>query len=200
VRNQAEVGRLGGELTGHAIERELPYWQALGHFLEGWHARHLGQAADAIVRLRLGLELWEQRGSRVFRPICTAFLADAYFADGQMELANTIFDTAIKIGRDSGERWAEPEILRLHGELLAGEKETPSKLAISQLENAIELAHEQGSRSLELRATMSLARMLSRNANSKAIRRLSDIYLTFSDGLSTADLVDAKDMLRPRMR
>jgi predicted ATPase len=129
-----------------------------------------------------------------------AFLADAYFADGQMGLANTNYDSAIKIGRDSGERWAEAEILRLHGELLAGEKKSPSKLATSQLENAIEVAHEQGSRSLELRATMSLARIASRTANSSALKRLSDIYLTFSDGLSTADLVDAKNMLTPRAR
>ena len=104
------------------------------------------------------------------------------------------------VGRDSGERWAEAEILRLHGELLAGEKKSPSKLAISQLENAIEVAHEQGSRSLELRATMSLARIASRTANSSALKRLSDIYLSFSDGLSTADLVDAKNMLTPRAR
>jgi class 3 adenylate cyclase/predicted ATPase len=196
LRNEAEVGRLGSELTRYANERELPYWQALGHFLEGWHARHCKRPADAVARLRLGLELWEQRGSRVFRPICMAFLADAYSADGQAELANTTFEAALQIGRDTGERWTEPEILRLQGELLADGKNHPPKLAITQLENAIELARAQGSRSLELRATISLARILARKGKpSQMLERLSNIYRTFSEGLSTADLVDAKSML-----
>jgi DNA-binding response OmpR family regulator/class 3 adenylate cyclase/predicted ATPase len=196
LRDTAEVGRLGSELTRHANERELPFWQALGHFLEGWHARYCGRPADAVARLRLGLELWEQRGSRVFRPVCMAFLADAYSGDGQMELANTTFEAALRISRDTGERWAEPEILRLQAALLAGEKDHPPKLAITQLENAIELAREQGSRSLELRATMSLARILARKGKpSQMLERLSNIYRTFSEGLSTADLVDARSML-----
>jgi DNA-binding response OmpR family regulator/class 3 adenylate cyclase/tetratricopeptide (TPR) repeat protein len=196
LRNESEVGRLGSELTQHANERELPYWQALGHFLEGWHARHCGRPAEAVARLALGLELWAQRGSHVFRPICMAFLADAYFSDGQMELAKTAFKAALQIGSETGERWAEPEILRLQGELLAGGKDYPPKLAITQLEKAIELARQQGSRSLELRATMSLARILGRNGKpSQMLERLSNIYLTFSEGLTTADLVETRNML-----
>ena len=196
LRNQPQVDRLGSELTRHANERELPYWQALGHFLQGWHARHCGLPADAVARLRLGLELWEQRGSRVFRPVCMAFLADAYFADGQAELAKTTFEAALQIGTETGERWAEPEILRLHAELLAAEKGHPQKLAITQLEKAIELARQQGSRSLELRSTMSLARILARNDKpSQMLKRLSNIYRTFSEGQSTADLSDARALL-----
>jgi DNA-binding response OmpR family regulator/class 3 adenylate cyclase/predicted ATPase/ABC-type cobalamin transport system ATPase subunit len=196
LRNQSEVGRLGSELTRHANERELPYWQALGHFLEGWHAGHCGRPADAVARLRLGLELWEQRGSRVFRPVCMAFLAEAYFADDQTELAKTTFEAALQIGSETGERWAEPEILRLQAELLAGKKDHPPKFAITRLEKAIELARQQGSRSLELRATMSLARILARKGKpSQMLERLSNIYQTFGEGFGTADLIEAKSML-----
>jgi DNA-binding response OmpR family regulator/class 3 adenylate cyclase/predicted ATPase len=196
LRNHAEVGRLGSELTRHANDRELPYWQALGHFLEGWNARQNGYSANAIARLRLGLELWEQRGSRVFRPVCMAFLADAYSADGQAELANSTFEAALKISHETGERWAEPEILRLQGELLASEKGRTAKLAINQLESAIELAHQQGSRSLELRATMSLAHILAPSGKpTRILKRLSSIYETFSEGFDTADMIDAKRMI-----
>jgi DNA-binding response OmpR family regulator/class 3 adenylate cyclase/predicted ATPase len=201
LRNASEVARLGSELSRHANERELPYWQALGHFLMGWHARHCGRPADAVARLRLGLELWDQTGSRVFRPICMAFLADAYAVDSQPELAKTTFSAALQICSETGERWAEPEILRLQAEFLAGEEARPPKLAISQLENAIELAREQGSRSLELRGTMSLGRILARKGRPlQVIKRLSDIYLNFSEGLSTMDLVDAKKMIAATVR
>jgi DNA-binding response OmpR family regulator/class 3 adenylate cyclase/tetratricopeptide (TPR) repeat protein len=196
LRNQSEVGRLGGELTRYANERELPYWQALGHFLEGWHATRCGRPADAITRLRSGLELWEQRGSRVFRPICTALLAEAYFANGEIELARANLESALQVGRETGERWAEPDILRLHAELLAGGKDPSPKLAIAQLKQAIELARHQGSRSLELRATMSLARIITRDGRSqRTFERLAKIYHTFSEGLSTADLMEVKSVL-----
>lgn len=196
LRNQAEVARLGGELTRHANERELPYWQALGHFLEGWCIRQHGRSADAVARLQLGLALWEQTGSRVFRPVCLAFLADAYAANGQDELAGNTFETAVRIGRETGERWAEPEVLRLHGEFLAGRKGFPRKSATSRLENAIELAREQGSRSLELRATLSLAHVLARNGKpSSTLTRLSTVYRSFGEGFGSADLIDAQTML-----
>jgi DNA-binding response OmpR family regulator/class 3 adenylate cyclase/tetratricopeptide (TPR) repeat protein len=196
LRNKAEVSRLGNELTKLANERELAYWQALGHFLQGWHARHSGQAAEAVARLRLGLELWEERGSRAFRPVCTAFLADAYAANGETGLAHTTIEAALRIGRETGERWAEPEILRLQGELLAGDKNRQPKLAMARLEEAIELARQQGSRSLELRAIMSLVRVLARKAKpSQALERLSKMYQTFSEGPNTADMAEARALL-----
>lgn len=196
LRDNAEVGRLGSELTSLANERDLAYWQALGHFLQGWHARHSGQPAEAVARLRLGLDLWEDRGSRVFRPVCTAFLADAYAANGETGLARTTLEAALRISRETGERWTEPEILRLQGELLADDKGGQPKLAIACLEEAINLAHRQGSRSLELRATMSLARIMPLKAEpSQLLGRLSTIFRTFSEGLTTADLLEVKALL-----
>lgn len=160
LRNASEVARLGRELTQHANKWELPYWQALGLFLEGWHATHSGHASDAIGPLQRGLDLWEQTGSRVFRPICLAFLADAYAADHQPELARQTFEEALKIAADTGERWAEPEIHRLFGDFLAHDKDSPPSAAIARYEQAITTARRQGSRSFELRATASLARIV----------------------------------------
>ena len=97
---------------------------------------------------------------------------------------------------ETGERWAEPEILRIHGESLARRKGRTAKLAIDRLENAIELAYEQGSRSLQLRATMSLARIQARTGKpARTIDRLLKIYETFSEGFGTIDLIEAKRML-----
>jgi predicted ATPase len=194
LREEVEVARLGSELTQYANERELPYWQALGHFLQGWHARYTGRPPDAIERLRLGLELWEQTGSRVFRPVCLAFLADAYAADHQPRLARLTFEEALKIAADTGERWAEPEIHRLFGDFLSHDKDSPPSAAIARYEQAIATARRQGSRSFELRATMSLAR-ISPDKDGSMHERLSNICQTFTEGLSTADLSDARALL-----
>jgi hypothetical protein len=76
------------------------------------------------------------------------------------------------------------------------DKGAPPKLAITCLEEAIELARRQGSRLLELRATMSLARIVTHKAGpSQVLGRLSTIFRTFSEGLTTADLLEAKALL-----
>jgi DNA-binding response OmpR family regulator/predicted ATPase len=196
LRNEAVVARLGGELTKHANDRELPYWQALGTFLLGWHTTHTGRSSDAIELLQRGLELWEQRGSRVFRPVCMAFLADAYAANDQLDLAHSVFDEALRIGTDTGERWAEPEILRLYGDALVRGTRRPPVAAITRYEQAITTARWQGSRSFELRAATSLVRVAS-NKEKRSERRdsLSKIYRTFTEGNGTADLIEAKSLL-----
>jgi hypothetical protein len=42
------------------------------------------------------LRLWAQTGSRIFRPICLAFLADAYAADDKPDLAHRTFEEALR--------------------------------------------------------------------------------------------------------
>jgi class 3 adenylate cyclase/predicted ATPase len=194
LRNADKVAETGSRLTELAQDRELPYWQALGNFLRGWRVTRAGRPGDAIELLQEGLRLWAQTGSRIFRPICLAFLADAYAAGDKPDLAHQTFEEALRIVSETGERWAEPEIHRLFGDLLA--RYGPPAAAIARYERAIDIAHEQGSRSFELRATTSLAQVLSdRGRRSEAHDILWDIYRTFDAGCGTADLGDAKTLL-----
>ena len=94
----------------------------------------------------------------------------------------------------TGERWAEPEIHRLFGDILA--RRGPSDASIANYERAIAVARAQGSRSFELRATTSLARALSgQGRHAEAHVRLLNIYRFFNGGCDAADLVDAKALL-----
>jgi predicted ATPase len=61
---------------------------------------------------------------------------------------------------------------------------------------AIDIARVSGARSLQLRATMSLSRLWhSTGKNKDAHRELAEIYSSFSEGLDTADLREAKALL-----
>jgi predicted ATPase len=61
---------------------------------------------------------------------------------------------------------------------------------------AIEVARHQQAKSWELRATMSLVRLLcSTNRRDEARRMLSEIYGWFTEGFDTPDLKDAKALL-----
>lgn len=61
---------------------------------------------------------------------------------------------------------------------------------------AIEIARRQQAKSLELRATMSLARLWkSQGKRAEARKMLAEIYDWFTEGFDTADLQDAKALL-----
>jgi tetratricopeptide (TPR) repeat protein len=90
-----------------------------------------------------------------------------------------------------------PELLRLRGELLllqtAPATAKPSK---DLFREALDLAHQQGALSLELRAATSLAGLLSNQGQtSDAIACLEPVYRRFTEGFGTADLITAKQLL-----
>jgi predicted ATPase len=62
--------------------------------------------------------------------------------------------------------------------------------------DAIEVARRQSAKSLELRATMSLARLLDQQGRRNEARTmLAAIYNWFTESFDTADLKDAKALL-----
>jgi len=78
-------------------------------------------------------------------------------------------------------------------------KQDDSKVAEAQscLDRAIEIARKQSAKSWELRATMSLARLLAKQGGRKEARvMLAEIYNWFTEGFDTADLKDAKALLQ----
>jgi predicted ATPase len=194
LRNVDKVGEIGDELTQLASDRELPYWRALGDLLCGWCALGEGRAREAVRLLQEGLRLWAGTGSRIFRPICLAFLAEALAADEKPDLAHRMFEKALRTVYESGERWAEPEIHRLFGDFLT--QRGPKAASIVRYEQAIAVARAQGARSFELRATTSLARVLSdQGRHEEAHDRLLNICRDFKSGFHTLDLTDAKALL-----
>lgn len=63
-------------------------------------------------------------------------------------------------------------------------------------ERAIDISREQCAKSWELRATISLARLLaSQSRRDEARPILAEIYGWFTEGFDTADLKDAKALL-----
>jgi predicted ATPase len=97
---------------------------------------------------------------------------------------------------EHGIRQYEAETHRLRGELLL--KQDHSNVAEVQpcFQRAVEIARNQSAKSLELRATVSLARLLAKQSRRDEARTLlADIHGWFTEGFDTADLKDAKALL-----
>jgi len=94
------------------------------------------------------------------------------------------------------------ELYRLKGELLQQAKGKGRKAKIEAeakecFHKAIEITRRQSAKSLELRATMSLARLWqSQDKKEEARRMLAEVYGWFTEGFDTADLQEAKALLR----
>ena len=92
-------------------------------------------------------------------------LAAAYGQLGQTDDALALVNEALATVETSGERHWEAEIYRIKGELLLDSKE--SFEAETCFRYAIGIARRQSAKSLELRAVMSLSRLLLTNQGKK---------------------------------
>ncbi len=96
----------------------------------------------------------------------------------------------------TGQRFADPPLHHVKGELLLAQNPSHGAEAELCFRTAIEIARRQSARSMELRATTSLARLLrDTGRRDEARAMLADIYAWFTEGFDTADLKDAKSLL-----
>ncbi len=89
----------------------------------------------------------------------------------------------------------ESELHRLRGSFLLPASENPAAVE-NAFNQAIEIARDQQSHSLELRAATSLARLWQgQGKHDEARELLGPIYEWFTEGFDTADLKEAKALL-----
>jgi predicted ATPase len=85
---------------------------------------------------------------------------------------------------------------RLKGELLRAQNPSKPAQAEDSFRTGIRIARRQKAKSWELRASVSLARLL-RDTNRRDAARtiLTEVYNWFTEGFDTADLKEAKALL-----
>ena len=144
--------------------------------------------------MRSGLAGLRSLGVDLFRPRFLSQLAAACGMVGQTHDALALVAEALDAAEKSGECHWEAEIYRLKGELLLNSK--GSTEAETCFLHAIDIARRQSAKSVELRAVMSLSRLLQKKGKKEEARRmLAEIYGWFTEGFDTADLKEAKALL-----
>jgi predicted ATPase len=183
-------------LISLATDQGFPQWQAGGALLRGWTLVQQGQVNEGIAQMHESLRAFRTTGAEISRPYYLALLAEAYGMRGQPEAGLTALTEARTLAETTGERWYHAELWRLQGELLLQGSAEQAPAAATCFQHAMAIAHNQQAKSLELRASTSLARLWQQQGKRReAAALLAPIYGWFTEGFETADLQEAKGLL-----
>jgi predicted ATPase len=151
---------------------------------------------EGIAQMQKGLAALPATGAALGRPDLLRTLAEVYMNMGRLDDGLSALHEALIIGQENGDGQNESERHRIKGELLVRKDDLQTIEAENCFQRAIEIARGQNARSLELRATTSLARLLkSQGLREEARMMLANIYNWFTEGFDTPDLKDAKALL-----
>jgi predicted ATPase len=179
-----------------STEQGLVLWLAFARVLREWARAEQGQREEGIAGMRLGLADYRAMSQYLIRPYLLALLAEAYGKAGQAAEGLTLLAEALVVVDDGEMRHYEAELHRLRGELLLTQGAPPAEVA-SHFRRAIEVARLQSAKSLELRAAMSLYRLQQSPGESAEARQMLDgVNRWFTEGFDTADLKEARLLLR----
>jgi predicted ATPase len=182
-----------------AVEHGLVLFEVVTTSLLGWAVAQQGRDEEGIGQMCEGLAAYRAFGE-LFRPYYLALLAEGYGRVGQVEEGLDALAEALALVNKNEERWYEAELYRLKGQLTLKSKVESPKSKVEEAEGcfwkAIEIARRQQAKSLELRATFSLARLWQQQEKHyEAHRMLSDVYNWFTEGFDTVDLQEARALL-----
>src|SRR5947208_14188687 len=145
-----------------------------------------GNASDAVHMITSGMTSYRSTGAEVWIPFYLSCLARAHAELDQLDDAWRCIGEAIKAVTTSGERWWEPEVHRIAGEIALISPEPHAEKAEACFERALVVARQQRAKSWELRGASSLARLWrDQGKRGKARDLLAPVYGWFTEGFDT---------------
>jgi class 3 adenylate cyclase/tetratricopeptide (TPR) repeat protein len=186
AQNTSELARL-------TREYELPFWEAFAVFLEGLATAQGGTSGGGLEAMRRGVELLRDQNILMFDGSVKIALAEAEARAGDVDRALAILDEALATCDRTGHRSFEADLHRVRGEMLLKRDPANPAAAEEALSIAIAVAKQQGTRSFELRAALSLAKLyqsIGRPAEAHAV--LAPALEGFSPTLEMPEIADAE--------
>jgi predicted ATPase len=183
------------------VSRDFGFWRPVALVFRGWARAQDSEIAEGIAEIREGLIGFRSTGAGVGLPTFLALLAEANGRAGQPAEGLDTLDEAYALVKQSGERWWEPELYVLEGELTLKLSETQrpqlarQKRAEECFLRAREIAREQKAKLPELRATVRLHRLWVTLGKGGEARRLKQIYGWFTEGFDLPDLIEAAQLI-----
>jgi class 3 adenylate cyclase/predicted ATPase len=197
-RHRCENTRLdAGSLISLCTDNGFSHWINCGRILQGWTEVGQGKVQQGIELLRAGILGWQKGGARLWLPFFLTLEAEACSKAGRIEEALKAINQALSVSKETGERWAMAELLRVRAGVCRRVGQAPVKEIESILLQSLEIARSQHARIWELRATCDLACLWrDQGQGKKGLELLESVYDQFSEGHEEADLRDAGSLMQ----
>ena len=189
-----ELAKEAEALIQNADKGSLAGWLPTGVRYRGEALVLKGKIKESTELIQKGLAGMRSEEIAIYFSGTFAALVEGLLKRGLLDDARTTLDEAFEFVDETDERYWEAELFRLKGELLFKDGEISGAEAC--LLRAIEITRKQSAKSLELRAAMSLSRIWAKQGKgAKARKLLEEIYIWFTEGFDTPDLIKAKALL-----
>ena len=157
--DRARVAPNALELTRLAREFDLNLFRAFGVFLEGWVSAASGASGSGLGGMRRGVELLREQNVLWFDGLLKMALAEAESQGADPGAGAAILDETLATCDRAGYRAFEAELHRARGEMLLKRDPANPAPAVEAFLTAIAVSKRQATRSFELRAALSLAKL-----------------------------------------
>jgi predicted ATPase len=171
-------------------------WLAGGIVSRDWARAEHKPTEDNIAQLCRSLAAWHATGVELGNSRLCAMLAGVYTKVGQAEAGLSGLTEALALVHKNDEHYYDAELYRLRGDLLLLQAMPDEWEAENSFQLALDIAHHQHAKLLELRVAIHLSRLWQQQGKRENARQvLTEIYGWFTDGFQTPDLQEARALL-----
>jgi class 3 adenylate cyclase/predicted ATPase/energy-coupling factor transporter ATP-binding protein EcfA2 len=181
-----------------AISKEHGFHQYVGviSIFDAWAHVNSLTSEKCLNQLKEGLAQFKSTGSSARLSYYLSVFADACLEIGEIDEGLQAIEEGLACVKEHDQARWEPELHRLHANLMLRRSAEEVTKAEHSLHKAVEIANLQGAKSWELRAAIDLAGLLKANGRSEEAQELlRPVFEWFDQGFDSADLIEANALL-----
>ena len=186
-----ETAELGAAYTS---EKGIPFWLCFAKAVHGWSLCCLQSPEQGLAEISSAIEYSSTTGNSALLAAWHSLRAEGLRLAGRREEALSAVDDGLKYAESCAEGLREAELHRQRGLVLQDQAHREG--AESSFLQALKVARQQGSVSMQLRVSSDLACLWQEQRKSReALDLLGPIYALFTEGFTTPDLMRAQTLL-----
>ena len=197
MRREPEHAELAArELSTMSHEHGFSEMLGGAEWISGWAMVEQDRGEQGIQMMLEAMKFQESIGGAVATPWRRGVLAEGFAKNSRLEDAQNELRRAMDAADQTGGHFFDAELYRIGGEIALRSAPQDRVAAEGYFRKAIAVAQRQEARLWELRATVSLARLLRDTERcDEALAMLTQIYGWFTEGFDLPDLKEAKALL-----
>lgn len=175
---------------------KMPLWRVTGMIFNSWALVQLGHHEKGMDQFESSLGAYNDMRVGQFRALITLLYAQCCMVTNKVVKGLSKLEEALQLSSVGGERWLDAELHRYIGELYLVKPSPDRDRAREEFGIALDISRQQYSLTQELRATMSLLKFASNDADIKsATEQLKSVHSKFDLTHNFKDLLKARKLL-----